>query len=102
MAPPNASAPAPAVCGNGRRDEMLGGSRDLNSPDRTRDQRLLALDFIGELGDHLVVAGAAIAAAASAENVGVIEATLRSARAVLVDAIGEFKALAPQEDGGAQ
>ncbi|KAF0205301.1 MAG: hypothetical protein FD172_4075 [Methylocystaceae bacterium] len=42
------------------------------------------------------------AAAASAENVGVIEAALRSARAVLMDAIGEFKALPPQEDGGAQ
>ena len=66
-----------------------------------RDQRLLALDFIAELGDQLVVAGAAIAAAASAENVGVIEVALRQARAVVVDAIDEFKSLPPQEDGGA-
>ncbi len=66
-----------------------------------RDQRLLALDFIAELGDQLVIAGAAIAAAASAENVGVIEVALRQARAVVVDAIGEFKSLPPQEDGGA-
>jgi hypothetical protein len=70
-------------------------------PSLARDQRLLALDFIAELGDQLVVAGAAIAAAASAENVGVIEVALRSARAVVVDAIGEFKSLPPQEDGGA-
>ncbi len=66
-----------------------------------RDRRLVALDFIAELGDQLVIAGAAIAAAASAENVGVIEVALRQARAVVVDAIGEFKSLPPQEDGGA-
>ncbi len=70
-------------------------------PSPARDQRLLALDFIAELSDQLVVAGAAIAAAASAENVGVIEVALRQARAVVVDAIGEFKSLPPQENGGA-
>ncbi|MFO1124005.1 MAG: hypothetical protein U1E25_01080 [Methylocystis sp.] len=69
-------------------------------PSPARDARLLSLDYLAELGDRLVVAGAAIAAGASGENVGVIEVALRSARAVLVDAIGEFKSL-PSEDGGA-
>lgn len=67
---------------------------------RERDARLLSLDYLAELGDDLVMAGAALAAGACAENVGVIELALRSARTVLMDAIGEFKSLPPQ-DGGA-
>lgn len=66
-------------------------------PSRERDARLLGLDYLAELGDSLVVAGAAIAAAASAENVTVVEAALRQARGVLMDAIGEFKSLPPQD-----
>ncbi len=67
---------------------------------RDHDARLLSLDYLAELGDDLVMAGAALSAGASAENVGVVELALRSARAILVDAIGEFKSL-PGEDGGA-
>ncbi len=65
------------------------------------DARLLRLDFIAEIGDLLVVAGAAIAAAASAERVDVLELALRQARAVLVEGIAEFKALVPHDGGAA-
>ena len=63
------------------------------------DIRKMKFDFVSETGDMLVTAGAAIAAAASAENVVVLELALRNARAILVDAITEFRAL--QADGGA-
>lgn len=66
-------------------------------PSPSRDARLLSLDYLAELGDRLVIAGAAIAAAASAENIIVIEAALRTSRAILLDAIGEYKAIAPGE-----
>ncbi len=66
-------------------------------PCHERDAYLLRLDYLAELGDGLVMAGAALAAGACAENVGVIELALRTARAVLVDAIGEFKSLPPQD-----
>lgn len=63
------------------------------------DIRKMKFDFVSETGDMLVTAGAAIAAAASAENVAVLELALRNARAILVNAITEFRAL--QADGGA-
>ncbi len=68
-------------------------------PCRERDARLLSLDYLAELGDDLVMAGAALSAGASANNVGVVELALRSARAVVVDAIGEFKSLPGEEEG---
>jgi hypothetical protein len=63
------------------------------------DARLLRLDFIAEAGDLLVTAGAAIASAASAERVDVLEIALRQARAILLDGIAEFKALGPKDGG---
>jgi hypothetical protein len=68
--------------------------------DAKNDTRLLRLDFICEVGDMLVTSGAAIAAAASAERVDVLELALRQARNVLLDGIAEFKKLS-QADGGA-
>lgn len=95
--PPNRKArPDVAASGAGN----IPRQRAELTPSRERDQQLLGLDFIGELGDQLVVAGAAIAAAASAGNVGVIEVSLRLARALVVELIGEFKSLPPQEEGG--
>lgn len=63
------------------------------------DARLLRPDFIAEGGDMLVTAGAAIAAAASAERVDVLELALRNARSILLQMIAEFKML-PQNTGG--
>jgi hypothetical protein len=60
------------------------------------DNRLIKLDFVVECGDLLVTAGAAIAAAASAERIDVLEMALRQARAILLDAIAEFKTLTQQ------
>ena len=62
----------------------------------SNDKRLLKLDFVAECGDLLVTAGAAIAAAASAERIVVLEMALRQARAILLDAIAEFKTLTQQ------
>ncbi|MFY9657100.1 MAG: hypothetical protein WAK01_11005 [Methylocystis sp.] len=66
----------------------------------SHDDRLIRLDFIGETGELLVSVGAAICAAASAENVEVLELALRQARAILLEAIAEFKALVPEERKG--
>lgn len=66
------------------------------TPSRERDQRLLRLDFLGELGDQIVVAGAALAAGASAENVAIVELALRSARAAVIEGIAEFRELSPE------
>jgi len=68
-------------------------------PSPERDARLLALDFIGECGDLLASFGAAIAAAAAAENREALELALRHARGALIEAIGQFRAL--PNDGGA-
>lgn len=59
----------------------------------SNDARLISLDFVGECGDLLVIAGGAITAAASAERVDVLELALRQARAILLDGIAEFKAV---------
>jgi hypothetical protein len=67
---------------------------------RPNDERLLRLDFIGECGDMMVTLGAAICAAAAAENVEVLELALRQARATLVEGIAEFKALSAKASGG--
>ena len=89
---------ATARCGSDPQNEMLGGSRNLNSPNLARDQRLMSLDFLGEVGDSFVTLGAAICAAASAENIVVLELALRQARSTLLEGIAEFKTIAP---GGA-
>ncbi|GEM_PF-2276727 len=89
---------ATARCGSDPQNEMLGGSRNLNSPNFARDQRLMSLDFLGEVGDSLVTLGAAICAAAAAENIVVLELALRQVRSTLLEGIAEFKAIAP---GGA-
>ena len=67
--------------------------------DAENDARLLQLDFICEVGDMLVTAGAAITAAASAERVDVLELALLQARNTLLSGIAEFKKLVA--DGGA-
>lgn len=78
---------------------MLGSSHNLNSPNLTRDQRLMSLDFLGEVGDSFVMLGAAICAAASAENIVVLELALRQARSTLLEGIAEFKTIAPGGTG---
>lgn len=60
------------------------------------DKRLISLDFICECGDLLVTAGAAIAAAASAERLDVLELALRQARNTLIEMISEFKSIYPE------
>jgi hypothetical protein len=60
------------------------------------DKRLIILDFVAECGDLLVTTGAAIAAAASAERIDVLELALRQARVILLDGIAEFKTLTQQ------
>ena len=62
------------------------------------DAKLIALDFISECGDLLASFGAAIAAAAAAENREALELALRHARNTLSEAIGQYKALS--NDGG--
>lgn len=66
----------------------------------SKDKLLISLDFLGECGDLLVSAGAAIAAAASAERIDVLEMALRQARSILVESISEFKTL--KHEGGDQ
>jgi hypothetical protein len=73
--------------------DIFCGSRPRNSLSLARDQRLLSLDFIGEVGEMIVSLGAAIAAAASAEQLDVLELALRQARATLIEAIAEFRAI---------
>jgi hypothetical protein len=60
------------------------------------DKRLISLDFICECGDLLVTAGAAIAAAASAERLDVLELALQQARNTLIEMISEFKSIYPE------
>ena len=61
-----------------------------------KDKRLISLDFICECGDLLVTAGAAIAAAASAERLDVLELALQQARNTLIEMISEFKSIHPE------
>jgi hypothetical protein len=68
-------------------------------PSPENDARLLGLDFICECGDLLASFGAAIAAAAAAENREALELGLRHARGALIEAIAQFRAL--PDDGGA-
>lgn len=56
-----------------------------------RDARLLRFDFLSEVADGLVMAGAALSAGASAENLFVAEAALRSARAAVVEGVAAFR-----------
>lgn len=56
-----------------------------------RDARLLRFDFLGEVADGLVMAGAALSAGASAENLSIAEAALRSARAAVVEGVAAFR-----------
>ena len=64
------------------------------------DKKLISLDFLGECGDLLVMAGAAIAAAAAAERIDVLEMALRQTRSILIEGISEFKSL--QNERGAK
>ncbi|MBM3575967.1 MAG: hypothetical protein FJX39_09695 [Alphaproteobacteria bacterium] len=61
-----------------------------------RDKNLLSLDFLGECGDLLITAGAAITAAAAAERLDVLELALRQARNTLIEMISEFKSIHPK------
>ena len=60
-----------------------------SSPER--DARLLRFDFLSEVADGLVMAGAALAAGASAENLFVVEAALRHARSAVVEGVSTFR-----------
>ena len=53
----------------------------------------MSLDFLGEVGELLVALGAAMCAAAAAENIVVLELALRQARSTLLEGIAEFKAI---------
>lgn len=64
-----------------------------------KGRRLLALDFIAECGDLIASFGAAIAAAASAERLDVLELALHHARSALFEGITEFKSLNTKEGG---
>ncbi len=57
------------------------------------DKRLLSLQFISEVGDALVMAGAAVTGAAMAERLDVLEMALQAARRAISEAIAEFKAM---------
>ena len=63
--------------------------------------RLLKLDFIHETGELIASFGLAVAAAAAAERIDVLETALRQTHIALIGAIGEFKALVSEKDGGA-
>jgi hypothetical protein len=52
---------------------------------------LLRFDFLSEVADGLVMAGAALAAGASAENLFVVEAALRQARSAVVEGVFTFR-----------
>jgi len=60
------------------------------------DKRLVSLNFLGECSDLLVAAGTAIAAAALAERLDVLELALRQARNTLIEMISEFKSIHPE------
>lgn len=62
-------------------------------PSPQNDARLVSLDFLHEAG-HLIASFAlAIASAAAAERLDVLEIALRQCRAALLEAIVEFKAI---------
>ncbi len=67
----------------------------------SNDERLLKLDFISETGELIASYGLAIAAAAAAERIDILEMALRQARSVLIEGIREFKALVPHDGGAA-
>ncbi|WP_292531387.1 hypothetical protein [Methylocystis sp.] len=65
----------------------------------THDRRLLAFDFLCEVGDSFITLGAAICAAAAAENIVVLELALRQVRSTLLEGIAEFKTIASEGTG---
>ncbi|WP_292528306.1 hypothetical protein [Methylocystis sp.] len=96
--PPNRKArPDVAASGAGN----IPRQRAELTPSRERDQRLLSLDFLGEVGDSFVTLGAALCAAASAENLVVIEMALRQMRATIVEGIAVYKAISADNAEGA-
>ncbi len=64
---------------------------------RESDKRLLSLEFIAEVGDALVMAGAAVTGAAMAERIDVLEMALHAARSAVLEATTEFKTLEGEE-----
>ena len=64
------------------------------------DIRLIKFDFINEMGALICSFGAAVSAAAAAENVELMELALRQCRSALMEAITEFKLLANDEEVG--
>lgn len=66
-----------------------------SSPER--DARLLQLDYLSELGNGLVMAGAALVAGASGENLTIIELALRQARATVIEGVSTFRELSPKD-----
>lgn len=57
------------------------------------DKKLISLDYLNEIGNLLMTAGAAVAAAAAAERIDILEIALRQARSTLIEGINEFKSL---------
>lgn len=105
MGLPDAETPAHRGDDGGRQKSVQLGSEQLsdsaNHPKSqekspARDALLIALDFFVEAGEQLSVAGMAISAAAATENVDALEVALRHARAVVVDAIGEYRTIWPR------
>ncbi|MFO1126405.1 MAG: hypothetical protein U1E25_14750 [Methylocystis sp.] len=65
-------------------------------PSPERDARLLRLDYLSELGDGLVTAGAALVAGASAENLHLVELALRQARTTVIEGVSTFRELSAE------
>ncbi len=62
-----------------------------------KDARLISLDFISEVGELLIAFGAAVSASAAAENIELLELSLRKAHTVLMDGIHELQKLSSDE-----
>lgn len=99
MTPSHAATPAPARTGNGRREpELLGGAlghphsapRSGAQPAR-HDIAVLRRVHLSELGDLLAHAGDLLAEAARRGSDKAVEAALRAAREIIVDAIACFR-----------
>ncbi len=98
MTPSHAATPAPARTGNGRQNfQQLVGR--LGNPDSANhesaqlarhDIAILRYAHLSELGDLLAHAGDLLAEAARRGSDKAVEAALRAARAIIVDAIACF------------
>lgn len=65
-------------------------------PSLQRDACLLRFDFLGDVAEALISAGACPASGAAAENLVIIELALRNGRASLLEGIAEFRELSSE------